>query len=75
MFIGITTDGKMIMKSHKGEYFIAGQYAKPAFNDPGNDQFMIQSKFEVENMGIVKILNTVSGQRITIDRAKGFEYV
>jgi hypothetical protein len=75
MFIGITTDGKMIMKSYKGEYFIAGEYAKPAFNNPGNDQFMIQSKFEVENMGIVKILNTVPGQRITIDQAKGFEYV
>jgi len=75
MFIGITIDGKMIIKSYKGEYFIAGEYAKAAFNNPGNDQFMIQSKFEVEDIGTIKILNTVSGQRITIDQAKGFEYV
>jgi len=75
MFIGITTDGKMIMKSYKGEYFIAGQYAKPAFNNPGDDQFMIQSKFEVEDIGTIKILNTVPGQRITIDQVKSFEYI
>ena len=75
MFVGITADGKMIAKSYKGEYFIAGQYAKPAFNNPGNDQFMIQSKFEVEDIGTIKILNIVSGQRITIDQAKGLEYV
>jgi hypothetical protein len=75
MFIGITVDGKMIMKSYKGEYFIAGQYAKPAFNNPGNDQFMIQSKFEVEDIGTIKILNTVPGQRITTEQAKSFNYV
>jgi hypothetical protein len=63
MFIGITTDGKMIMKDTKGRYFIAGQYGRPAFNDLGNGVFILPNTYEVDNVSI-KVQNKVMGTHL-----------
>ena len=60
MFVGITTDGKMIMQDTKGRYFIAGQYGRPAFNDLGNEVFVLANGYEVDNESI-KVQNKVTG--------------
>lgn len=60
MFVGITTDDKMIIKDIKNRYFIAGQYGKPAFNDLGNEMFVLTNVYEVDNESI-KVQNKVTG--------------
>jgi len=60
MFIGITPDGKMIMKDTKGKYFVASQYARPAFNDLGIEVFVLTNTYEVDNESI-KVQNKVTG--------------
>jgi hypothetical protein len=60
MFVGITIDGKMIIKDIKNRYFIAGQYGKPAFNDLGNEMFVLTNVYEVDNESI-KVQNKVTG--------------
>jgi hypothetical protein len=60
MFVGITTDSKMIMQDARGRYFIAGQYGRPAFNDFDRESFILVNTYEVDGIGI-KVQNKVTG--------------
>jgi len=62
MYIGITTDDKIILKDNKNRFFIAGCYGKTAFNYMDIPITLIQ-KYEIEGIGTVTDKRIVFAQK------------
>ena len=62
MYIGVTTDDKLIFKDNKNRFFVAGCYGKAAFNNMDIPITLIQ-KYEIEGIGKVTDKRIVYAQK------------
>jgi hypothetical protein len=69
-YVGITKNDELIFKDKSGRFFVAGQYAKAAFNNNISDSFNLIEKYEVEGIGTVSDKRTVHGKQIEIKKLK-----
>ena len=51
-YVGITNNGELVMKDKSGRFFIAGQYAKAAFNNNIDSSFNLIEKYEIDGIGV-----------------------
>jgi hypothetical protein len=63
-YVGITSNGELVMKDKSGRFFIAGQYAKAAFNNNIDGSFNLIEKYEIDGIGTVSDKRTVQGKMI-----------
>jgi len=69
-YVGITNNGELIFKDKSGRFFVAGQYAKAAFNNNIDNSFDLIEKYEIEGIGTVSDKRTVNGKQIEIKNLK-----
>jgi len=74
MYIGITNNGELVLKDKSGRFFVAGQYAKAAFNNDISDSFSLIENYEVEGLGTVTDKRTVQGKALDKEIVKTLKY-
>jgi len=73
MYIGITTDDKLIFKDNKNRFFVAGCYGKAAFNNM-DVPFSLTERYEIESIGTIKDSRIVQGQPLSEEKFKNLKF-
>ena len=73
-YIGITNNGELIFKDKSGRFFVAGQYAKAAFNNSIDNSFDLIEKYEIEGIGTVSDKRVVQGKTLDKESIKNLKF-